>query len=98
MAKHKWFRKNPDVDSSWYTIGGLIVTASVAISAYHGVKRNNGSILYGLLWGGAGAILPVITPAIAIAQGLGQPGPAPVPTSIVVIQPPPPPPPVTRVA
>lgn len=49
----------------------LLATASVGVSAYHGYKRHNGSIPWALGWGLLGGIFPVITPTIAIAQGLG---------------------------
>lgn len=52
---------------------GLLATASMAASAYHGVKRNKGSIGYGIWWGIMGAMFPVITPAIAVAQGFAKP-------------------------
>jgi len=51
---------------------GLISAASAGVSAYHGYKRNNGSIGWAVGWGLLGGIFPVITPAIAFAQGLGE--------------------------
>lgn len=50
---------------------GLLDVASVGISAYHGYKRNN-STGWAIWWGLMGGLFPVITPAIAIAQGLGK--------------------------
>lgn len=52
---------------------GILATASMAASAYHGIKRNNGSIPYGIWWGLMGTMFPVITPTIAIAQGYAKP-------------------------
>jgi len=52
-----------------WTIASL---ASVAASAYHGAKRNGGSIGWGLWWGFVGGVFPVVTPAIAAAQGFGK--------------------------
>jgi hypothetical protein len=56
---------------------GLIRKAGILAAAYHGVKRNNGSILGGLLWAvSAWAVFPfygTIVPAIAFAQGFAQP-------------------------
>lgn len=46
--------------------------ASGAASAYHGSKRNGGSIGWGVVWGLVGGLFPVITPAIAAAQGFGK--------------------------
>lgn len=51
---------------------GLISTASMGLSAYHGYKRNDGSVGWAVGWGLLGGIFPVITPAIAFAQGLGE--------------------------
>lgn len=49
--------------------------AAVLAAAYHGVKRHNGSVLWGLLWGLAAYVapfrgLPVV--AIGVAQGFAQ--------------------------
>lgn len=46
-------------------------TASMAAGAYHGYRRNQ-SIGWALAWGFAGAIFPIITPGIALAQGFGK--------------------------
>jgi hypothetical protein len=46
-------------------------TASMAASAYHGYKRND-SVGWALGWGFLGAVFPVITPTIAVAQGFGK--------------------------
>jgi hypothetical protein len=58
-------------------VGGLVRKAGILAAAYHGVKRNNGSILSGLLWAvAAWAVFPfygTIVPAIAAAQGFAQP-------------------------
>jgi len=63
-------------------IWGVLSTASFAASVYHGVKRNHGSIGWGLWWGLMGALFPVVTPVIAFAMppgfakpknGLGRP-------------------------
>ena len=54
------------------TIWKLLAAASIGVSAYHGYKRNNGSIGWGIGWGLLGGMFPVITPSIAFAQGLGK--------------------------
>jgi hypothetical protein len=48
-----------------------VSTASMATSAFHGYKRNQ-SVGWALWWGMCGALFPVITPAIAVAQGFGD--------------------------
>lgn len=45
--------------------------ASAGASAYHGYKRND-SVGWAVAWGLLGGIFPVITPAIALAQGFGK--------------------------
>ena len=52
----------------WQAIG----IASVGASAYHGYKRNN-SLGWGIGWGILGGLFPILTPAIALAQGFGKP-------------------------
>ena len=54
------------------TVYGLLATASMAVSVYHGYKRND-DLGYGLWWGLMGALFPVITPVIAVAQGFAEP-------------------------
>lgn len=49
-----------------------LAAASVGVSAYHGYKRHNGSVAWAIGWGFLGGIFPVVTPAIAFAQGLGK--------------------------
>ncbi len=54
----------------------ILRKVSAVASAYHGVKRNGGSVFWGLLWGIAGYAAPfygLLMPAIAIAQGYAQP-------------------------
>lgn len=53
-------------------LGGLLVTASMAASAYHGYKRNS-SVGWAIWWGLMGTLFPVITPVIAVAEGFGKP-------------------------
>ncbi len=50
-----------------------IMAVSVAASAIHGYRRNDGSIASALVWATAGFLFPIVTPAIAIAEGFGQP-------------------------
>ena len=54
----------------------LIRRAAALAAAYHGVKRHNGSVLWGLLWGAAAFIAPVnglTVVAIGVAQGFAKP-------------------------
>jgi hypothetical protein len=56
-------------------IYGLLSLVSSVAMAYHGVKRNHGSIGYGLWWGLMGGLFPLFTPIVAIARkpGFGKP-------------------------
>lgn len=49
----------------------VATVASVGASAYHGQRRND-SVGWGIWWGVMGYVAPVITPAIAVAQGFGE--------------------------
>lgn len=51
---------------------GLVGLASSGLSAYHGYKRNN-SVGWAVGWGVLGGLFPIITPAVAFAQGFGEP-------------------------
>jgi hypothetical protein len=46
---------------------------SAAVSGYHGIKRNNGSIGWGIAWFLLGGIFPILTPVVAVAQGFAKP-------------------------
>lgn len=50
-----------------------VSTASMALSAYHGLKRNRGSIGYAVWWGLMGGMFPVLVPVIAFGQGFAEP-------------------------
>jgi hypothetical protein len=63
---------NGSLNGLGIAVAGLSLISAFA-SAFHGVKRNKGSVGYGLLWGAEGALFPVVTPAIAIAQGYAKP-------------------------
>lgn len=62
------YKSNPDFS----TLYGTLVVASTGASAYHGYKRNN-SVGWAIVWGLLGGLFPVITPAVAIWQGFGEP-------------------------
>lgn len=54
---------------AWWSLS----TVSGILSAYHGFKRNNGSLGWALAWFLMGSALPVVVPVIAFTQGFGQP-------------------------
>lgn len=51
------------------------VLSSAVLAAYHGVRRNHGSIFWGVVWFGLGAIFPVLTPIVSVGQGFARPRP-----------------------
>ena len=55
----------------WPIFWGLAATASAGASAYHGYKRNE-SVGWAIVWGLLGGMFPIITPAVALAQGFGK--------------------------
>lgn len=59
------------VRSMWPTISGVLAIASAGASAYHGYRRNQ-SIAWALWWFLMGSVFPVVTPALALAQGFGK--------------------------
>jgi hypothetical protein len=56
----------------WGIYGALSIVSS-GLSAYHGYRRNRGSVGWAVGWALLGGIFPIITPAIAFAQGFGKP-------------------------
>lgn len=54
------------------TLGSLLRTAAVAAMVYHGYKRND-SLGWAIGWGFAGAVVPILTVPVAVAQGFGKP-------------------------
>ncbi len=67
----KWLEASDRMKGNWPTIAGILSIASAAASGYHGYKRNN-SLGWALWWFFMGSIFPVVTPAIALAQGFGK--------------------------
>jgi len=67
----------PSTKSDYVRLAGsLVMVGSIALSAWHGTKRNCGSLGWGLLWGLGGAALGPIMPLIGWAQGFSEPGPS----------------------
>lgn len=52
---------------------GTVALISSGASAYHGYLRSRGSVGAAVGWGLLGALFPIITPAVALAQGFGRP-------------------------
>ena len=67
QAAWEAFKQKP-ISKFWAVAG----TISMAASAYHGYKRND-SVGWAIGWGLLGALFPIITPTIAIAQGFAKP-------------------------
>lgn len=61
------------VKTDWGMFWGLLSVAGAALAAYHGYKRNHESTGSAVGWGVLGALFPVITVPVALAQGYGEP-------------------------
>ncbi len=60
-------------DAPYSTFWSAAALASAAISGYHGVKRHRGSVGWGVAWFTLGAVFPILTPVVALAQGYAKP-------------------------
>jgi hypothetical protein len=56
-----------------YAVWSALSLAGASFGAYHGYKRNNGSVGWAIGWFLLGGIAPVITIPVSIAQGFGKP-------------------------
>lgn len=66
------YKENP----GWQDVWAAVAAVAMGASAYHGYKRNEQSdspILWALWWGFWGALIPVITVPVALAQGFAEP-------------------------
>jgi hypothetical protein len=64
------------VEKDEYRLSPLMYAASLAgtaTGAYHGYKRNHGSIGWAIGWGLLGGVVPIITIPVSLAQGFGKP-------------------------
>lgn len=75
MLTHSEYRRGALAGVPLGSVGGTIwslaALASTGASAYHGYKRNH-SVGWAIWWGIMGGLFPVVTPAIALAQGFGR--------------------------
>lgn len=52
-------------------LGVTLSVAGTALGAYHGYKRND-SVGWAIWWALCGAVFPIITVPVALAQGYGE--------------------------
>lgn len=73
-AGQSWGRRPAGqiVTGRTFTLSDILMFAGAALGAYHGYKRND-SVGWGIVWGAAGAVLPVITVGVAVIQGYAKP-------------------------
>jgi hypothetical protein len=57
--------------SGYYPLFWVLSAASTGLSAYHGYRRND-SVGWAIWWGLMGTLFPVVSVAIAVAQGFGK--------------------------
>lgn len=55
-------------------VGRALSIAGTALGAYHGYRRNRGSVGWAIGWALLGGMFPVITIPVALAQGFGKRG------------------------
>lgn len=67
------FKKALSIPMPLRIFWGVASVVSTGIGAYHGYRRNNDSIGWALWWALMGGMFPIVTPAIAFAQGFGKP-------------------------
>ena len=67
LAQQDGTQKN--VTLTWAALSAL----SAGASGYHGYKRHKKSYAWAALWALLGSAFPVVTPAVALAQGYGKP-------------------------
>lgn len=66
------FQGNPGMKDVWAAVAAVAMGAS----AYHGYKRNEpggNPVAWALWWGFWGALIPIITVPVALAQGFAKP-------------------------
>lgn len=66
---HTAYHHVGDVSSTAWSIAG---TAAIGLAAYHGYKRNR-SVGWAIGWALLAGFAPIITTAVAVAQGVGKP-------------------------
>lgn len=64
---------NAQTDANYAMLGWAVTVGGAAGGAYHGYKRNR-SVGWAIWWGLMGALFPIFTIPIAIAQGFGKRG------------------------
>lgn len=60
------------VDAGTLTIWRLVALLGAGVGAYHGYKRNHGSIGWAIGWAALGSMVPIVVVPVALAQGLGE--------------------------
>lgn len=63
--------ETPQQTKVWRWTWSILSAASAAASTYHGYRRH-GTVGAAIGWGLLGALFPIITPAVALAQGFGK--------------------------
>lgn len=61
------------VRSPWFYVWQAASLAGTGLGAYHGYKRNRGSVGWAIGWALLGGIFPIITIPVAFAQGYAKP-------------------------
>jgi len=63
----------PEERSTVASVATIAAVSGAALGAYHGYKRNKGSVGWAIGWAFFGSLLPILAIPIALAQGVGKP-------------------------
>lgn len=59
--------------SDWSTLWLIAGIAGGALGAYHGYKRNHGSVGWAIGWSIFGSLMPFFSIPLSLAEGFGKP-------------------------
>lgn len=57
---------------AYITVRGVLTPILIGGAAYHGYKRNDGSLAWAVGWAAITALFPTIATGVALAQGYGK--------------------------
>jgi hypothetical protein len=63
----------PQITQTEIAVVGALSAASIGACAYHGYKRHRGSVPWAIGWAIMGGLFPVVSVAVAFAEGFGKP-------------------------
>lgn len=64
---------SPQVTQTEIAVVGVLSAASIGACAWHGYRRHCGSVPWAIGWAIMGGLFPVVSVAVALAEGFGKP-------------------------